>query len=178
MTALILKSKPRKNGCDLTGIRFRVLVILALGLLLPLPAAAALPEVHAGASGLSTPFQAQWSRNTDPASGRLARGKTPPGLSPEERAELQRRWQSMPPEKKEEYRRRMKKFKRLKPQDRELYRRRYQQYQKLPPQDRRRIRQQLDQWDRLSPRERERIREKFLNRRYPTPRPGSPYHSG
>jgi hypothetical protein len=91
--------------------------------------------------------------------GRQKRGPT--HAENRERPDLDRKWESMPSEKKELLRRRMRRFKELPPEEQSLYQERFQQWQRLSPQEREQIRENLKRWQELSPEEKNRMRRRF-----------------
>ena len=88
-------------------------------------------------------------------------------LSPEEKADLQRRyqeWKSLPPEKQKQLRNKMNQWQKLSPEDRQLYRQRFQQWQKISPEERNNLKEKLRRWESLPPQEQEAIRRRFKKR--------------
>ena len=86
------------------------------------------------------------------------------GLTPEEKAKLDKKyqkWEKLSPDEKKELRNKMKKLQTLPPDDRRLYEDRFEQWKRLPPEERRAIKEKLEKGNGLSPREKEEIRKKF-----------------
>jgi hypothetical protein len=144
--------------------------------------AAALMTLQAGAPAYGANTR-PWGGIAPPASGLvapvapagplMAAGKDqgwgaqgPDGLSPEEKARIQRQykeWKTMPPEQKENLRRRQEEWNRMPSEDRQRYQERYRQWKQVPPEERRKLERNLRQWEELSPQERDSIRQRFRN---------------